>query len=259
MWFESSQRPWMRCLFLLFATRLFAILSAFVAAPAFAENAAPCSTVEFEGDTFTACTADPRRHDIRLYLKRDDGTLYGALTAMPQEGLLFATNAGMFTPEHLPAGLYVAEGRQATGLNTVVKGYGNFHMQPNGVFWVKDGTAAVTTTQAYAKLKPSPDLATQSGPMLVIGNRVNPKFEANGASRYVRNGVGVDRKGRVVVAISDGPVSFGRFGRLFQDALRCPNALYLDGSVSRLRVGGQAFDGGGRMLGPLLGVYERAR
>ena len=37
-----------------------------------------------------------------------------------------------------------------------------------------------------------------------------------------------------MLAISDGPVSFGRFARLFAGPLKCRNALYLDGSVSSL-------------------------
>lgn len=224
-----------------------------------AEASRPCASVSFEGQSFTACTADLREHDIHLFLKRPDGTPYGALAALPEDGLLFATNAGMFTPEHAPAGLYVEAGQQLTSLNTVVSGYGNFHMQPNGVFWIAGGRAAVTPTDTFAKLKAKPDLATQSGPMLVIKDLVNRKFEADGSSRYVRNGVGVDRRGRVVIAISDAPVSFGRFARLFQSALECPNALYLDGSVSQLRIPGERSAESGRPLGPLLGVYRRDR
>ena len=34
--------------------------------------------------------------------------------------------------------------------------------------------------------------------------------------------------------ISDDPVSFGRFARMFSDGLNCPDALFLDGSVSSL-------------------------
>ena len=37
----------------------------------------------------------------------------------------------------------------------------------------------------------------------------------------------------VVFAISDAPVTFHAFARLFRDGLDCPNALFLDGSVSR--------------------------
>ena len=49
----------------------------------------------------------------------------------------------------------------------------------------------------------------------------------------IRNGVGV-RGGEALFAISDQPVSFGRFARFFRDGLGCPDALYLDGAVSSL-------------------------
>jgi uncharacterized protein YigE (DUF2233 family) len=92
--------------------------------------------------------------------------------------------------------------------------------------------------------------------MLVVDGEVNSRFDANGRSRHVRNGVGVDGEGVPVFAISDMPVSFGKFARLFRDALNCRNALYLDGSVSSL------WDpAGNRMdsfsaLGPLLVAFE---
>ncbi|MEQ1652519.1 MAG: phosphodiester glycosidase family protein, partial [Hyphomicrobium sp.] len=82
-------------------------------------------------------------------------------------------------------------------------------------------------------------------------------FDDNGPSRYVRNGIGVTASGSIAVAISEEPVSFGTFARLFRDQLKCPNALYLDGSVSRLRVAGEKRDTFGPPLGPLLGVYSR--
>ena len=218
----------------------------------------PCRSLQFEETPFTACVADPRRHTFRLLLKRPDATAYGDLAALPQDGLLFATNAGMFAPDFSPAGLYIEDGKTLKPLNTVVSGFGNFHMQPNGVFWISDGTAGVTPTAKFAKLKTKVDIATQSGPMLVIGGAVNAKFEANGSSLHVRNGVGVDAQGRVAVAISEVPVSFGRFARFFREALGCPNALYLDGSVSDLLVAGKRSPSGGRRLGPLLGVYAQS-
>ena len=44
--------------------------------------------------------------------------------------------------------------------------------------------------------------------------------------RPLRNGV------IAAFAISDEPVTFYAFARLFRDGLNCPNALYLDGSIS---------------------------
>jgi uncharacterized protein YigE (DUF2233 family) len=76
--------------------------------------------------------------------------------------------------------------------------------------------------------------ATQSGPMLVIDGELHPRFEADGRSRHIRNGVGISPKGDPIFVISDEPVSFGKLARLFRDELHCRNALYFDGSVSSL-------------------------
>lgn len=54
------------------------------------------------------------------------------------------------------------------------------------------------------------------------------------ARRLFRNGVGVSDPHTAWFAISEGGVSFGTFARLFRGALGCPNALFLDGSVSSL-------------------------
>jgi uncharacterized protein YigE (DUF2233 family) len=105
-----------------------------------------------------------------------------ALTALPRflEGgaarLLFATNAGMFDSNLKPVGLYVEQGRELVRANTN-SGRGNFHMKPNGIFYISAGKAAVAETQAFLKQRPQADLATQSGPMLVIDGRLHPRFE----------------------------------------------------------------------------------
>ena len=71
--------------------------------------------------------------------------------------------------------------------------------------------------------------------MLVVDGHIHPKISADGPSQKIRNGVGVRDDGRVAVfAISERPVTFGAFARLFKDTLGCRNALFLDGSVSSL-------------------------
>lgn len=225
-----------------------------IAAPsARAEDA--CTQRTFENQAFTVCAADLERHDVRLFLTQADGSNYSHPEALPREKLLFATNAGMFTPEYRPAGLYVENGVERVPVNTR-QGGGNFHLQPNGVFWIKNGAASVSTTQDFVKANIDPDYATQSGPMLVIAGSLNPKFNANGPSRYIRNGVGVHDATHIYFAISQEPVSFGVFARLFRDALQCPNALYLDGSISQLFIPAMTSERG-LPLGPLIGVYER--
>ncbi|MER9444265.1 phosphodiester glycosidase family protein [Mesorhizobium sp. M0340] len=96
--------------------------------------------------------------------------------------------------------------------------------------------------------------ATQSGPMLVIDGRLHPRFEQNGTSRYIRNGVGVRDENTVVLAISRSEVSLGSFARLFRDALDCPSALFFDGAVSALSNGERMIVGGNYPAGPIIAV-----
>src|SRR6476661_2768818 len=172
--------------------------------------------------------------------------------------LLFAINAGMFDPALKPVGLYVEQGRELVHANTK-PGYGNFHMKPNGVFYISgDGAAAVAETRAFLKQRPRAALATQSGPMLVIDGRLHPRFDRASTSLKARNGVGVRADGKVLFAISQGEVSFDAFARLFRDGLNCPNALFLDGgSASNLYAPSLNRHGNILSLGPMLAVFER--
>lgn len=198
----------------------------------------PCRSVMFEGERFTICR-DPAAR-LELHVAGRDGRPYRSFAALEQvlgkraASVRFAMNAGMFDVGGNPIGLAIAGGQRLKALNTRIKGGGNFHLQPNGVFLVRtNGKAEIVTTRAYTAA-PDIALATQSGPMLVIAGQVNPRFSPDGTSRYVRNGVGIGPDGVPVFAISDGAVSFGKFARLFRDELKARDALYLDGSVSSL-------------------------
>jgi uncharacterized protein YigE (DUF2233 family) len=225
----------------------------------------PCRSMEYERNPYTICEVDLRKHMLRLYWKKPDGAPYAYLSALPRalEGeagrMLFATNAGMFDPALKPVGLYVEQGRELVHVNTT-SGYGNFHMKPNGVFYVSVDRAAVAETRAFLKQRPQADLATQSGPMLVINGRLHPRFDRHSTSLKTRNGVGVRADGKVIFAISQGEVSFDAFARLFRDGLNCPNGLFLDGgSASSLYAPSLNRLGNILSLGPMLGVYERNR
>jgi uncharacterized protein YigE (DUF2233 family) len=225
----------------------------------------PCRAMEYERSAYTICEVDLRQQTIRLYWKRPDGTPYAYLSALPRalEGeagkLLFATNAGMFDPALKPVGLYVEQGRELVHTNTR-SGYGNFHMKPNGIFYLSADRAAVAETGAFLKQRRRAELATQSGPMLVINGRVHPRFDRRSTSLKARNGVGVRADGKVIFAISQGEVSFDAFARLFRDGLNCPNALFLDGgSAASLYAPSLNSHGNIVSLGPMLVVFERNR
>jgi uncharacterized protein YigE (DUF2233 family) len=225
-------------------------------------NPGPCHSTEYERAMYAVCEVDLHKHTVRLYWNRSDGTRYAYLSALPRslEGgagrLLFATNAGMFDANLKPVGLYVEQGRELVHAN-IKSGRGNFHMKPNGIFYISGHGAAVAETQAFLKQRPQADLATQSGPMLVIDGRLHPRFDRRSTSLKARTGVGVRADGKVIFAISEEAVSFDAFARLFRDALNCPNALFLDGgSASSLYAPTLNHPSNIVPLGPMLAVFE---
>lgn len=212
-----------------------ALLSAGLAAPAFGA----CRDVLHLGETYLACSFDPSTSDIRLYNKDQTGMPFRSFRALSlelrrrEQYLVFAMNGGMYHEDLAPVGLHVEEGAELAPLNRN-PGWGNFHMLPNGVFYVGDGKAGVMAAEAYRLAGIEPRFATQSGPMLVIDGALHPRFLPDSDSLKTRNGVGVTNSGEVVFAVSKRPVRFHDFATLFRDALDCPNALFLDGTISSL-------------------------
>jgi len=169
--------------------------------------------------------------------------------------LLFATNGGMYHPDNSPVGLYVEEGRELVRANTSA-GPGNFHMRPNGVFYLTGEVAGILETRSFIKQKPQVEFATQSGPMLVIDGEVPARFVRYGGSRKYRVGVGSRDPNLVVFAVSGSEVSFDELARLFRDKLRCKNALFLDGgSATSFYSPVLGRNSNFLPLGPLIGVY----
>jgi uncharacterized protein YigE (DUF2233 family) len=193
--------------------------------------------LSFAGATFTVATVDPAHDDLHLLWKDAKGQRFGSLerveawaTAQKKQ-LLLATNAGIFAPGYVPLGLHVSEGKTLVKLNQW-HGGGNFFLAPNGVFAVLGKRAGVWETGAFSRLNVKPRLATQSGPLLVQRGKLHPKFTKGSANRNFRNGVGATKDGKAVFVLSQFPVNFHDFARLFRDVLSCPNALYLDGAIS---------------------------
>jgi uncharacterized protein YigE (DUF2233 family) len=231
--------------------------------PSALQEQAACTTQSFEGSAFTVCAFDARKDELRLALRGKDKQTLRSLPALEASlgadasRVRFAMNAGMYDEEGLPIGLYVEGGETLKRLNRN-KGPGNFHLLPNGVFAVdQEGRVSVSPSPDFAREAKGTRWATQSGPMLVIDGKLHHKFDADGESRLVRNGVGVKDRNSAFFVISEEGVSFGRFARFFRDALGCPNALFLDGSVSSLwdRPGGRqdAYSG----LGPMIVVLRK--
>ncbi|MGL4489965.1 MAG: phosphodiester glycosidase family protein [Rhizobiaceae bacterium] len=217
----------------------------------------PCSVVSFEQSQFTVCTTDPEQHRISLHLKDADGKPWQEMKRFAvAEKPIFAMNAGMYHDDLSPVGLHIENGQELAPLNSN-GGSGNFFMQPNGVFGVGvDSKPFVISSEVYSRSKPDVSLATQSGPMLVIDSAIHPRFEPDGTSRNIRNGVGIDDEGRAIFVISKTQVSFGKFARLFRDGLKCRNALYFDGVVSAFAQSDSLVQGGDYPTGPIVAVSD---
>jgi uncharacterized protein YigE (DUF2233 family) len=229
--------------------------------PATLQEAAACEPQRFEGSVFTVCTFDARKDALRLVLNGADGKPLRSLAALEgslgkeAEQVRFAMNAGMYDEDGAPVGLYVDRGKVLKRLNRN-KGPGNFHLMPNGVFSVtKKGAVLVTPT---TRTKTADTFwATQSGPMLLVDGKLHRKFDQDGPSRLVRNGVGVKDPQTAFFVISEEGVSFGRFARFFRDALGCSDALYLDGTVSSLWHPAEGRQDAYSGLGPMIVVLRK--
>ena len=88
--------------------------------------------------------------------------------------------------------------------------------------------------------------------------RISPDFLEDSKNLQIRSGVGVRKDGTIVFAISRLQVNFYTFASLFLEDLRCPNALYLDGTISAFYVPGKN-DTVPHSFGPMIGVVEKAK
>jgi len=241
-------------------TRPLLILAFWLAALAQA-RAGDCAALVFDGDDYTVCAFDVRSDEIRLVWRGPNAAPYANFSALAASlrskgrGLRFAMNGGMYREDLSPLGLYVEDSLTLHRADAR-DGATNFHLKPNGVFWIGDKSAGVMETSRYLANPPPAKFATQSGPMLVVDGRIHPKIHPTGLSAKLRNGVCVRDGVYAMFAISDEPVTFHAFARLFKDRLNCANALFLDGSVSSLYSPELGRDDEWAPLGPMIAVIR---
>jgi uncharacterized protein YigE (DUF2233 family) len=224
---------------------MFALAAATRGAHALESNA-----VEMDGARYRVVTLDLARETPELHWLDAEGRPYGSIDALREasraqgRALVFATNAGIYDREYRPLGLAIAQGKTLRPLNTARGRSGNFGIQPNGVFYVdRAGRAGVVTTAQWRERGIDARIATQSGPMLVVDGAINPNFVESSQSRKWRSGVCAPSAGRAAFAVSETPVTFHAFARLFRDAIGCRDALYLDGTLSRIWTATDGYSG----------------
>lgn len=222
---------------------------------------AACKPWSYEGNAYTVCRFDLRQDHLQLFNLDAKGEPYGSFSALQKAlaekggSLVFGMNAGMYGEDLKPVGLYIEGGKVLRKLNRR-NGPGNFHLKPNGVFYIDGARGGVMETEAFAASGLTPQFASQSGPMLVVDGQIHPKFSPDGTSLQRRNGVGAPDDHTLVFVISEDWVNFHSFARLFRDGLDCPNALFLDGSISSLHAPDVGRSDGFAPLGPIVGLVK---
>lgn len=227
-------------------------------------GAVTCEDIQYLGNSYTICTVDTAKEELRLFLYNDEGAPYGHFNAVDRalqshgETLSFGMNAGMYHDDRAPVGHYVENGKEVMRVISNA-GPGNFGLLPNGILCLRPGRADVFETLDYVDQSPDCTFATQSGPMLVINGALHPRFLPDSTSRFIRNGVGTTADGsKAIFAISNNAVTFHEFGTFFRDHLALPNALFFDGNISRLYAPDLNRDDFGFALGPIVGAVEPA-
>jgi uncharacterized protein YigE (DUF2233 family) len=209
-------------------------------------------SVSKSGKKYRALTVDLKTAHLALYYRDDNKEPYRSFDGLSKrlaaksKRLVFATNAGMYNKELYPLGLHVENGNVLQNIYIPKPGnnvdadavVGNFDLPHNGVFEIRDGKASIIESQKLAGAQDwgNVQLATQSGPMLVIDGAINPGFNQNSGNLKIRSGVGIIDDKTVVFAISDEPISFYDFALIFKEQFNCANALFLDGAISKMYI-----------------------
>lgn len=216
-------------------------------------------------NTFDCYEVDLLKSKISFHLKEENGKSISNLLNLNRiisrkdETLVFATNGGMYTPEQNPQGLFIQKRKKITNLDTRTGLYGNFYLQPNGVFYVDTcNHAGIVPTPIFTDdFSKSVEFATQSGPLLVIDSIYNNSFKEGSENVNIRSGVGINEKGKIIFVISNEKINFYDFASFFKEKLKCANALYLDGAISETylpEIG--RFQNGGN-FGPLIAITKK--
>lgn len=217
-----------------------------------------------EGRPLVAYKVGLDNSELHFFWRNAENKLYDNFDSYRRElqskgqTLVFATNGGMYKNDQSPQGLYIEKGKLLAPVDMKVEGYGNFYLQPNGIFLItKKGEPMVIETAKWPEIEADQvEYATQSGPMLLVNGKINSLLNKDSPNFHIRSGVGVDRDGDLVFIISNERVRFYELARAFVE-MGCENALYLDGAISQtfLPEANRNQSGGG--YGVMIGVSKK--
>ena len=149
-WFGAPAAGALRGLAVSLAVRIWMLAALVGATHGAAATASPCVSRAFDGASYIVCTFDLREYALRLFWMDENGVPYGGFDHLPRRigtaPMVFAMNAGMYDESLAPVGLYIESGKVLKRANTA-SGTGNFHLKPNGIFYVDGENASVLTTE----------------------------------------------------------------------------------------------------------------
>jgi uncharacterized protein YigE (DUF2233 family) len=219
------------------------------------------TTAQKSHPDYITYNADLQKQRVRFFWKDPRGEHYERIDAVNKElaqqqtNLLYAVNGGIFQEDLTPLGLFIQDQKVQAPLNKR-RGYGNFYVQPNGVFYItKQQKAGIVSTASFKQVSSITD-AIQSGPMLLIDGLINPLFTKGSSNVNIRNGVGIKPDNTVVFSMSKRPVNFYDFANYFKTQ-GCVNALYLDGAISQSYCPEQDWKQTGGRFSVIIGVIEK--
>ena len=257
-----------------FCSRLIALLAALVVSfaahvaiaedPPKAPGPVTYTLKSFDGSEFHVVRVDLTQAAISSVWKDKAGTplmtFENARKQLRESDIepLFMTNAGIFTPSVAPGGLYVESGEVRVPINRR-NGEGNFHLKPNGIFYIDSAGAHVEDTDRVTdEMTKTMQVATQSGPLLLRDGEIHEKFQIESENKKLRSGVGVVSSTEIYFVLSHGNVNFHHLARFFRDELKCGDALYLDGEISRFYLQNEpAFQPGVEQFAAMLVVTSK--
>ena len=219
--------------------------------------------LEYSGNVYDVFVVEYPAKNIQLFWKSDKGALFknnGTLKMYLESAgkkLLMATNAGMYTTENAPKGLYIENGVELRPIDMRSGPATNFYMQPNGVFYTTAKGAHIAPSALFNKQKEKVLNATQSGPMLVINGNINAQFTRGSKNVNIRNGAGIGKDGKVYFVISCGTVNFYDFAAFFKEKLLCDQALFFDGAICKMYMPQLKRDDTDGDLGPIIAVTDK--
>lgn len=216
--------------------------------------------IVFDSIAFACFFVHPQAHMLQVANLSEAGEVSPFTSWTDSPDVAFVGNAGMYEPDRKAKGLLISNFVETSPIDTATSGYGNFYLQPNGIFAVDSlGTPVILPTALYAEEARQKVMksATQSGPMMLIDSTINAQFNKDSPNFNIRNGVGLREDGWLIFAQSLEEVTFYHFAEMMKSQT-CSEALYLDGVISRswFRDLPPHSFGAGTSVGPLIVVFS---